>query len=121
MPSRSTSRCPAKPGAAPGEAGHWPDPKTFRNPVAVGSGPDDYLLRITCNCVHCGAVGELMVEAPHANIEWEDTQNSVEGDGSQVPSLSECFPSEEPEDFDPSPTYPWGNSPPRGNYPADNE
>jgi hypothetical protein len=66
--------------------------------VAVGSGPEDYLLRITCNCVHCGMVGELMVEAPHANIEWED-----------------------PEDFDPSPIYPWGNSPPRGNYPADNE
>lgn len=27
----------------------------------------------------------------------------------------------DPDSFDPSPIYPWGDSPPRGNYPADNE
>jgi len=130
----TNTNCPAKPGAAPGEAGHWPDPKSFRNPTAVAmvaegtghangfQGPS-YLLRLTCNCVHCGAVGEIVLPAELADIEWEETQNSneVTAEGDSPPSLSECFPSEEPEDFDPSPTYPWGNSPPRGNYPADNE
>jgi hypothetical protein len=53
---------------------HSPDPKTYRDPTPIGSTPSSYIVRLTVNCVKCGATGEAYAVVTDQDTEWEAGQ-----------------------------------------------